>query len=65
MPVSFDQNCLHLTVKPYLSSESYSRKYVKLPNNFPCMLTSNYRKIDFIEKVWLANLALFIYALTD
>jgi len=26
------QNCLHLTFKPYLSSETYTRKYEKLPN---------------------------------
>jgi len=26
------QNCLHLTLKPYLSNETYSRKYEKLPN---------------------------------
>ena len=26
------QNCLHLTFKPYLSSETYSRKYEKLAN---------------------------------
>jgi len=26
------QNCLHLTFQPYLSSETYSRKYEKLPN---------------------------------
>jgi len=26
------QNCLHLTFKPYLSSETYSRNYEKLPN---------------------------------
>jgi len=26
------QNCLHLTFKQYLSSETYSRKYEKLPN---------------------------------
>ena len=26
------QNCLHLTCKPYLSSDTYSRKYEKLPN---------------------------------
>jgi len=30
MLVLFEQNCLHLL--PYLSSESYSRKYEKLPN---------------------------------
>jgi len=26
------QNCLHLTFKPYLSSETYSRQYEKLPS---------------------------------
>jgi len=26
------QNCLHLTFEQYLSSETYSRKYEKLPN---------------------------------
>ena len=26
------QNCLHLTLKPYWSSKTYSRKYEKLPN---------------------------------
>ena len=26
------QNCLHLTFEPYLNSETYSRKYEKLPN---------------------------------
>ena len=31
MLLSFDQNCLHLTFKPYWSSETYSRKYEKLP----------------------------------
>jgi len=30
MPVSLGQNCLHLTSKLYLGSETYSRKYVKL-----------------------------------
>ena len=28
------QNCLHLTFEPYLSSETYSRKYEKLPDIF-------------------------------
>jgi len=27
MPVSFDQICLHLTFKRYVSNKSYSRKY--------------------------------------
>jgi len=26
------QHCLHLTFKPYVSSETYSLKYEKLPN---------------------------------
>jgi len=26
------QNCLHLTIEQYLSSETYARKYKKLPN---------------------------------
>jgi len=26
------QNCLHLTFEQYLRSETYSRKYEKLPN---------------------------------
>jgi len=33
MPVGFlGQKYLHLTFKPYLSSETYSREYEKLPN---------------------------------
>ena len=32
MPVSFDQNCLHLTFKPHLISELYSRNYRHLLN---------------------------------
>jgi len=31
-PYLLGQYCLHLTFKPYLSSETYSRKYEKLPN---------------------------------
>ena len=31
-PYLLGQNCLHLTFKPYLSSETYSRKNEKLPN---------------------------------
>ena len=30
------QNCLHLTFEQYLSSETYSRKYEKLPNIVNC-----------------------------
>ena len=32
MPVSFNHKCLHLTFDQYLSNESYSHKYEKLPN---------------------------------
>jgi len=32
MPVLFDQNCLEISFLRYFSSESYSRKYEKLPN---------------------------------
>ena len=32
MPVSFGQNKLHFTLKPFLSRETYSHKYEKLPN---------------------------------
>ena len=32
MSVFLGQNCLHLTFLPYLSSETYSLKYKKLPN---------------------------------
>ena len=32
MPALIDQNCLHRTFKPYLSSQIYSRKHENLPN---------------------------------
>ena len=56
------QNCLHLSFKPYLSSETYSRKYEKLPNIVihACLLQNKV----YVENVWPANLALFIYVST-
>jgi len=66
MPVSYGQNCSHIRFKPYtyltyLSHETYSRKYEKLPNcRYPCML-KYYRKYEFVENVWPSNSALFIY----
>jgi len=30
MPAFLGHNCLHLTFQPYLSNETYSRKYEKL-----------------------------------
>jgi len=52
------QNCLHLTFKPYLSNETYSRKYEKLPDIVvhACKIL---QKNVFVENVWPANVALF------
>jgi len=47
MPVSFDQNCLHLTFKPYLSSESDSHKNEKLSNT---QNKENYGKTTMLKK---------------
>jgi len=57
------QNCLHLTFKPYLSSETYSRQYEKLPSIVvhACKIL---QKNVFVENVWPANLALFVYVST-
>ena len=57
------QNCLHLTFEQYLSSETYSRKYKKLPN-IVILACKNITKNAFVENVWPANLALFIYVST-
>jgi len=58
-----DQNCLHLTFEQYLSSETYSRKYEKLPN-IVILACKILQKNAFVENVWPANLALFIYVST-
>jgi len=57
------QNCLHLTFKPYLSSETYSRQYEKLPSIVvhACKIL---QKNVFVENVWPVNLALFVYVST-
>jgi len=55
------QYCLHLTFKPYLSSETYSRKYEKLPN---IVIHACKNNTENVENVWPANLALFIYVST-
>ena len=55
------QNCLHLTFKPYLSSETDSRKYEKLPNIVIHACKNSTEKNVFDENVWPANLAVFIY----
>jgi len=57
-------NCLHLTFEPYLSSKTYSRKYEKLTNIVIHAWKKYYWKSIFVENVWPANLALFIYVST-
>jgi len=64
MPVSLGQNCLHLTFLPYLSSETNSRKYEKLPYIVIYACKSITKNIEFVENVWPANSALFIYVST-
>ena len=58
------QNCLHLTFEQYLSSETYSRKYEKLPNIVILACQNITEKNAFVENVWPANLVLFIYVST-
>ena len=63
-PYLLDQKCLHLTFKPYLSSETYSRKYEKEPIIVIPACKNITEKSNFVENVWPANSALFIYVLT-
>ena len=46
-----------------LSSETYSRKYEKLPN-IVIHACKNMTKNEFVENAWPANSALFIYVST-
>ena len=55
------QNCLHLTFAQYLSSETYSSKYEKLPNIVILACTIITEKMHLLKKSCPANLALFIY----
>ena len=48
MPVG--HNCLHLEFQPYLSSDTDSCKYEKLPNIFIHACKKYYRKNDYVEK---------------
>jgi len=43
------QNCLHLTFKPYLSSETYSRQYEKLPSIVVHACKKYYRKMYLLK----------------
>jgi len=45
------QNCLHLTIKPYLSSKTYSRKYEKLPNKVIYACKNMTEKNEFVKNV--------------
>jgi len=51
------QNCLHLTFKPNLSSETYSRKYEKLPNTVVHACKILQKKMYLLEmsgtQIWL------------
>ena len=55
------QNRLHHNFLPYLSSETYSRKYEKLPNIVNHACTNITETNEFIENVWPANSTLFFY----
>jgi len=60
MPVSFRSKLLHLTFKPYLSSETYSRKYEKLPNIVIHACKNNTEKMFLLKmsgpQIWLCLL---------
>jgi len=58
------QHCLHLTHLPFSSSETYSSKYEKLLNIviYACEVSTEIN--EFVENVWPANSALFIYVST-
>ena len=59
------QTCLQLKFKPYSSSETYFRKYEKLPNIvIHACETIHSEKLVFDENVWPENLGLFIYVST-
>ena len=51
------QNCLHLTFEQYLSSETYSSKYEKLPNIVILACTNITEKMPLLKKsgpqIWL------------
>ena len=55
------QSCLRLTFYPYVSSETHSRKYEKLPNIVIHACQNLPEKNEFVANVWPANSALFIY----
>jgi len=51
------QNCLHLTFEQYLSSETYSHKYEKLPNIIILACTNITEKMHLLQmsgpQIWL------------
>jgi len=59
------QNCLHLTFEQYLSSETYSRKYEKLPNIVILACKNNTEKMHLLKMSGpQKNLDWFIYIST-
>ena len=57
-------NCLHLIFGPYLISKTYSRKYEKLRNIVIHACKNIAEKNEYVENVWPANSAFFIYVST-
>jgi len=59
MPVSFGQNCLHLTIYPTLNSETYPCKYESAKCSYSCMLKCN-EKMNLLKmcgpQVWFCLL---------
>jgi len=51
------QNCLHLTIEHYLSSETYSRKYEKMPNIVSLACKNITEKIHLLKmfspQIWI------------
>jgi len=64
MPVSFRSILFTSYILPYLSSDTYSRKYKKLPYIVIHACKINTENNVFVVNVWPANLALFIYVST-
>ena len=63
MPVSFRSELFtsYMLTILYLSSETYYRKYEKLPNTVFQACKNITEKNELVENVWPANSALFTY----
>jgi len=63
MPYLLGQNSLQSYILTIFKQETYSSRYEKLPN-IVIHACKKYRKNVFVENVWPATLALFIYVST-